>query len=302
MTLVVLAAGMGSRYGGLKQIDPIGPGGEFIIDYSVYDAIRAGFDKVVFVIKRENYDLFRSTIGSRIENAVSVSYAFQEPDEDTAALLPADRVKPLGTAHAMLCAKPYVNGAFAVINSDDYYGVEAYRLAAKYLTSANEGTDNHFCMVGYRLANTLTEHGTVSRGICEADNNGYLCSVTERTKIRKQGVDDAAYLEGEDWVDLSGDSIASMNFFGFTPKIFDYAEKGLAAFLRNPKTDLAKGEYYLPTVASESLSNGDCDLKVLLTKDHWFGVTYKEDRPSVVECFKKLTEAGVYPKDGLWKS
>lgn len=301
MTLVVLAAGMGSRYGGLKQIDPIGPGGEFIIDYSIYDAVRAGFDKVVFVIKRENYEMFRSTIGSRVENIVSVSYAFQEADEATAALLPTEREKPLGTAHALLCTRPYVDGPFAVINSDDYYGVQAYRLAADYLATANRDTDTHFCMVGYRLANTLTDHGTVSRGICEADEKGFLRSVTERTKIRKQGEGDAAYLDGEEWVDLSGDSIASMNFFGFTEKIFDYAEKGLAAFLRDPKTDLMKGEYYLPTVASQSISDGSCDLKILPTKDLWFGVTYKEDRPSVVECFKKLTEAGVYPKEGLWR-
>lgn len=301
MTLVVLAAGMGSRYGGLKQIDPVGPNGEFIIDYSIYDAVKAGFDKVVFVIKRENYDVFRETIGVRLEHAITVEYAFQEVSDEQALLLPADRVKPLGTAHALLCAKPYVNGPFAVINSDDYYGAEAYRLAADYLTAANKDNDNHFCMVGYRLANTLTENGTVSRGICVSDEEGYLRSVTERTKIRKNGEADAEYLDGEDWVFLSGDSIASMNFFGFTEKIFDYAEKGLAAFLRDPKTDLMKGEYYLPTVASQSISDGSCDLKILPTKDLWFGVTYKEDRPSVVECFKKLTEAGVYPKEGLWR-
>lgn len=300
MTLVVLAAGMGSRYGGLKQIDPIGPNGEFIIDYSIYDAARAGFDKVVFVIKRENYDLFRETIGSRLEHAITVEYAFQEATAEQAALLPADRVKPLGTAHAMLCAKPYVNGAFAVINSDDYYGAEAYRLAAEYLTRANQHENSHFCMVGYRLANTLTEHGTVSRGICESDENGFLLTVTERTKIKKSGDGDAAYLEGETWVPLSGDSIASMNFFGFTERIFEYAEKGIDAFLHHPETDLMKGEYYLPTVAGESIADGACTLKILPTKDHWFGVTYKEDRDSVVACFKKLTEEGVYPKNGLW--
>lgn len=302
MTLVVLAAGMGSRYGGLKQIDPVGPDGEFIIDYSIYDAVRAGFDKVVFVIKRENYEVFRSTIGCRIENVVAVDYAFQEADAATAALLPPDRVKPLGTAHALLCTRPYVKGPFAVINSDDYYGAEAYQLAANYLKQANAEENSHFCMVGYRLANTLTDHGTVSRGICVADENGFLQSVTERTKIRKQGENDAAYLEGEEWIDLSGESIASMNFFGFTDKIFDYAEKGMSAFLRDPATDLMKGEYYLPTVASQSIQSGECDLKILPTKDLWFGVTYKEDRPAVVECFKKLTEAGVYPKNGLWNT
>lgn len=301
MTLVVLAAGMGSRYGGLKQIDPVGPNGEFIIDYSIYDAVRAGFEKVVFVIKRENYDVFRETIGARLEHAISVEYAFQEASEEQAALLPADRVKPLGTAHAMLCAKPYIKGPFAVINSDDYYGVEAYRLAAEYLTKANESENCHFCMVGYRLANTLTDYGTVSRGICESDEKGFLLSVTERTKIQKSGDGNAEYLNGDEWVALSGDSIASMNFFGFTQRIFDYVEKGLDAFLHNPNTDLMKGEYYLPTAASESIADGECTLKILPTKDLWFGVTYKEDRPSVVDCFKSLTDAGVYPKNGLWK-
>ena len=300
MTLLVLAAGMGSRYGGLKQLDPIGPHGEFIIDYSVYDAIRAGFDKVVFIIKRENYDIFRETIGKRIENVIAVDYVFQELNEAQKKIVPADRVKPLGTAHALLCAKEKVKGPFAVINADDYYGVEAYRLAAEYLTESNKASDNHFCMVGYGLANTLTENGTVSRGICEVEPDGTLISITERTKIKKDGKD-AAYLEGEEWYPLAGGSVASMNFFGFTDRIFEYAERGMEAFLNDPSTDLNKGEYYLPTVASQSLAGGACDMKVLVTKDRWFGVTYKEDRPLVVESFAKLTEEGIYPKAGLWK-
>ena len=300
MTLVVLAAGMGSRYGGLKQLDPIGTHGEFIIDYSVYDAIRAGFDKVVFIIKRENHEIFRDTIGKRIENMIKVEYAFQELSDEEKAFLPADRTKPLGTAHALLCARPYVKGAFAIINADDYYGVEAFRLAADYLTAANTSSDTHFCMIGYELANTLTEHGTVSRGICEVAQSGMLKSITERTKIRKADAD-AEYLDGEAWVPVSGKSVASMNFFGFTDRIFDYAEKELAAFLRDPSTDLCKGECYLPTVASRSLEGGTCDMRVLVTKDHWFGVTYKEDRPVVVENLKALSNDGVYPAEGLWK-
>ncbi len=300
MTLVVLAAGMGSRYGGLKQLDPIGQNGEFIIDYSVYDAIRAGFDKVVFIIKRENYDIFRDTIGKRLEHVIQVEYAFQELSEAQKQFVPKDRVKPLGTAHALLCAKEHVKGAFAVINADDYYGVDAYRLAAEYLRDANREANNHFCMVGYGLSNTLTDHGTVSRGICEVKNDGSLVSITERTKIKKDGAD-AAYLEGEEWYPLPGDAIASMNFFGFTDKIFEYAEKGMEEFLKNPSTDLQKGEFYLPTVASQSLSGGECDMKVLITPDRWFGVTYKEDRPLVVESFKKLADDGVYPAAGLWK-
>ena len=300
MTLVVLAAGMGSRYGGLKQIDPIGPNGEFIIDYSIYDAVRAGFDKVVFIIKRENYELFRETIGKRLERVVDVAYAFQELSEEHKLLVPADRVKPLGTAHALLCAKDLVKGSLAVINSDDYYGANAYALAANYLKEANKTQDTHFCMVGYGLSNTLTENGTVSRGICDVAADGSLRSITERTKIRMAGKD-AEYLEGETWYPLSGTSVASMNFFGFTDRIFSYAEEGFSAFLRDPATDLVKGEYYLPTLASQSLVGGACDMNVLVTPDQWFGVTYKEDRPFVVDAFKRLTEQGVYPKEGLWK-
>ena len=300
MTLVVLAAGMGSRYGGLKQIDPLGPNGEFIIDYSVYDAVRAGYDKVVFIIKRENYDLFRSTIGARLENTVRVEYAFQEIKPEEAALLPADRTKPLGTAHALLCAREFVEGNFAVINADDYYGVEAFRLAAEYLSEANKTENNHFCMVGYGLSNTLTENGTVSRGICLADEKGFLSSITERTKIRVAG-EDAEYLEGEDWHYLPGSSIASMNFFGFTDRIFDYAQRELDAFLHDPASDLLKDECYLPSVAGRSVKTGECDLKVLVTPDRWFGVTYKEDRPAVVESLKALTDNGTYPAEKLWK-
>ena len=215
MTLVVLAAGMGSRYGGLKQLDPIGSHGEFIIDYSVYDAIRAGFDKVVFIIKRENLEIFRETIGARIENAIKVEYAFQEISEEEAKLLPSERTKPLGTAHALLCARSKIEGPFAIINADDYYGVEAFRLVKEYLTEAGKDSSSHFCMAGYRLANTLTEFGTVSRGICEVNGEQMLTSITERTKIRKAGAD-AEYLDGEDWVPVSGDAAASMNFFGLT--------------------------------------------------------------------------------------
>ena len=298
MTLVVLAAGMGSRYGGLKQLDPIGMQGEFIIDYSVYDAIRAGFDKVVFIIKRENYDLFRDTIGKRIENRISVEYAFQEITAEEAALLPSERTKPLGTTHALLCARSYIKGPFVIINADDYYGVEAFRLASEYLENRNGGTDTHFCMVGYKLANTLTEYGTVSRGICAVED-GMLTSIIERTKIRKVG-ENAEYLDGEDWIPVSGNAVASMNFFGFTERIFEYAEKELYFFLHDPKSDLLKGECYLPMVAGNAIKGGVCDMSVLVTPDRWFGVTYKEDRPAVVSGLKKLTESGVYP-NGLWK-
>lgn len=299
MTLVVLAAGMGSRYGGLKQLDPMTPHGEFIIDFSVYDAIRAGYTKVVFIIKRENYDIFRETIGRRIEKAIEVEYVFQDMTvPEGTVTLPADRTKPLGTAHALLCARNAVHEKFSVINADDYYGTEAYRLAAEYMNSVEDG---HFCMVGYMLKNTLTENGTVSRGICEADENGYLTKITERTKIRHRADHSGAeYLEDDVWTPLPYESIASMNFFGFDPSIFDFAEQGFKNFLTNPKTDLLKGEYFLPLTVSEMMAAGKCDLRVLSTADKWHGITYAEDKQDFVACIKELIAAGVYP-DGLWK-
>ena len=220
MTLLVLAAGMGSRYGGLKQLDPMTEHGEFIIDFSVYDAIRAGYTKVVFIIKEENYGIFRTTIGKRIEKVIDVEYVFQDMKVPANTVtIPAERVKPLGTAHALLCARKAVTEKFSVINADDYYGTHAYQLAKDYMTAVD---DSHFCMVGYELKNTLTEHGTVSRGICLADENNLLTSITERTKIR-HSVDNgcAEYADGDIWVKLPYESVVSMNFFGFDPTIFD---------------------------------------------------------------------------------
>lgn len=301
MTLVVLAAGMGSRYGGLKQLDPMTKHGEFIIDFSVYDAIRAGYTKVVFIVKRENYSLFRETIGRRIEKVIDVAYVFQGLEDVPAPLrdyVPADRVKPLGTGHALLCARLAVDGKFAVINADDYYGVEAYRLAKDYMTTVSDG---HFCMVGYALCNTLTENGTVSRGICQADESAFLTSITERTKIRHcADMTGAEYLEGDTWHPLDYTSIASMNFFGFDPTIFECAAAGFEKFLKDPNTDRMKGEYFLPTIVSEMRLSGKCDVKVLPTPDKWHGVTYHEDKDEVVSCIDALIRRGVYP-DGLWK-
>lgn len=301
MTLVVLAAGMGSRYGGLKQLDPMTRHGEFIIDFSVYDAIRAGYTKVVFIVKRENYELFRETIGRRIEKVIDVAYVFQGPEdvpEPLRAYVPAERVKPLGTGHALLCAREVVDGKFAVINADDYYGVAAYRLAKDYMTSVPDG---HFCMVGYALCNTLTENGTVSRGICKANENGFLTSITERTKIRHRAdMTGAEYLDGDTWYPLDYTSISSMNFFGFDPSIFACAAAGFEKFLKNPATDHMKGEYFLPTIVSEMRLAGKCDVKVLPTPDKWHGVTYHEDKDEVVACISALVRQGVYP-DGLWK-
>lgn len=299
MTLLVLAAGMGSRYGGLKQLDPMTANGEFIIDFSVYDAIRAGYRKVVFVIKKENYDLFRETIGARIEKVIDVEYVFQEMNvPDGTVILPPERIKPLGTAHALLAAKNAIHEKFSVINADDYYGAQAFRLASEYMNSVSEG---HFCMVGYELQKTLTDHGTVSRGICLADENNLLLSITERAKIRHhESRERAEYLDGETWYPLPYDSIASMNFFGFDPSIFDFAQEGFRCFLTNPATDLLKGEYFLPTVVSDMRAAGRCDLKVLKTTDKWHGITYQEDKESVVSSIKQLVIDGVYP-NGLWK-
>ena len=300
MTLLVLAAGMGSRYGGLKQLDPMTEHGEFIIDFSIYDAIRAGYNKVVFVIKKENYDAFRETIGKRLEKVIEVQYAFQEMENIPAGTsVPAERVKPLGTAHALLAARDLIHEKFSVINADDYYGPSAYKKAADYLNSVEDG---HFCMVGYVLKNTLTDHGTVSRGICVEKGDGTLESITERTKIRHaEDGRSAEYLDGEAWISLPYESIASMNFFGYDPSIFAFAEEGFAHFLNDPATDLLKGEYYLPTMTSEMMAAGKCDLKVLKSTDEWHGVTYHEDKAEVVACIQKLVADGVYP-DGLWKN
>ena len=304
MTLVVLAAGMGSRYGGLKQMDPITEHGEFIIDFSVYDAIRAGYDKVVFIIKPAIYEPFRDTIGARIEKEIKVEYVFQTLDENIPewyTVLP-ERTKPFGTAHALMSCIGAVDGPFAVINADDYYGVHAFTVVKEYLESAEkkEGTAR-FCMAGYRLGNTLTENGTVSRGICEKNAEGFLTSITERTKIaHNDDMTGAQYAENGEWYPLSYDAIASMNFFGFTPDILTHVVDGFSAFLKAKGTDHLKGEYFLPKAVDEMLKNGTCDLKVLSTPDRWFGVTYPEDKEYVVNSIKEKISSGIYP-DGLWK-
>ena len=290
MTLLILAAGMGSRYGGLKQIDPITDNGEFIIDFSVYDAVLSGFDKIVFVIKEENLDLFRDTVGKRFENKVKVEYAFQRIDDLPGGYsVPDGRVKPWGTAHAVFAARNLIKEPFAVINSDDFYGRNSYECLFSHFKSAQK---NDYCMVGYILENTLTENGTVSRGICEVVD-GYLVDVVERTKISKAG-DYAQYLEGEEPVHIPLDSIASMNCWGFTPDIFDRIGRGFEAFLLENGNDLKK-EYYLPYAVKEMMDKNECSVKVYSSKDSWYGVTYKEDRDFVVNSLAKLKENGTYP-------
>ncbi len=295
MTLVILAAGMGSRYGGLKQIDPISPQGEFIIDFSVYDALLSGFNKVVFVIKEENLELFRETIGKRFEHKVKVEYAFQKLDDlPEGYTVPEGREKPWGTGQALLAARKLVNEPFAVINADDFYGRGAYKLLAAHLNEA-EGQTGTYSMVGYVLQNTLTENGTVSRGICQVDQNGMLQSVVERTAIRREG-EIAKCKDESGEISIPLDSIASMNCWGFTPDIFAELEAGFARFLSEKHANELKCEYYLPFAVCDMLEGGRCTVKVYRTEDSWYGVTYKEDKDFVTGSIAKLKADGVYPE------
>lgn len=284
-TLVVMAAGMGSRFGGLKQIEPIGPGGQAIIDFSVYDAVAAGFNKVVFIIKHEIEKEFKEIVGSRIEKMIDVEYAFQELDMlPNGFVCPKDRQKPWGTAHAIYCCRDIVKTPFAVINADDYYGKSAYKKIYEHLKKQK----GDYCMVGFRLENTLTENGTVSRGICDVEN-GILKSVTERTKII-----DCKYTEDDkNWTELPRDCIVSMNMWGFTPDIFAHIENDLNEFFKE-KINLPKVEYYLPKIVSNVIERGIKDVSVLVAEDRWYGVTYKEDKDSVVNALSKKIENGEY--------
>ena len=302
MTLVILAAGMGSRYGGLKQLDPMTDGGSFIIDFSVYDAIRAGFDRVVFIIKEENLELFRETIGNRIAKKIKVEYAFQKIDDLPSGFsVPDGRIKPWGTGHAVYCVRDIVKDNFAVINADDFYGHDTFLQLAKHLSAVNpEETPAHHCMVGFRLGNTLTENGTVSRGHCRVSADGMLEGVVERTKIKKTDTG-AAYLadDGTTWIDLSADSIVSMNCWGFTPAIFARLESGLSAFLANLDENPQKAEYYLPAAVDEQRKDGVCDVKVYPTQSRWYGVTYAEDKASVKASIAEMIANGEYPAQ-MW--
>lgn len=302
VTLVILAAGMGSRYGGLKQIDPVDDEGNKIIDFSIYDAIRAGFTKVVFIIKRENEADFRACIGDAVSKKVKVEYVFQELSKVPADVkISEDRVKPLGTAHAILCCKGVVNEPFAVINSDDYYGVSAYKSLYDFLVSDTKSDKYPFCMVGYELKNTLTENGYVSRGCCQMDKDGYLETIDERTNIIKTA-EGASYSrdDGKTYIPMSADSLVSMNMWGFTPDIFGELEKSMDRFFKEtmPANPL-KAECYLPMEVGSMIKDGIATVKVLSSQDKWFGVTYKEDKPFVMESVKALKDAGVYPEK-LW--
>ncbi len=302
--LVVMAAGMGSRYGGLKQIDPVGSQGEAILDYSVYDAHEAGFETVVIIIKEKIKKDFMETVGARLSKApVEIRYAYQElnmlPEGYT---VPAERTKPWGTCHAVLCARDAIGGApFAVINADDYYGKGAFRAIYQALLSAEDGESFDYCMVGYALGKTVSDHGSVARGICETDENGNLTRVVEQTKIEKyQGGIHYTEDNGASWTDVSADTIVSMNMWGFTPSFLEELAARFPAFLdkalvENPE----KGEFFLPLVVENLLTEGKAQVKVLTSGDKWFGVTYAADKPVVVAALREKTEQGLYP-DGLW--
>lgn len=295
-TLVILAAGMASRYGSMKQVEGFGPSGETIMDYSIYDAIRAGFGRVVFIIRKEFLDSFRDSFGKKIESKIKVEYVFQEIDFFTDGFeIPAERTKPWGTAHAVLCAVEKVSEPFAVINADDFYGKDGFDKAYKFLRE--ECNEKTYCIIGYELNKTLSDHGTVNRGVCQVDENDNLISISERLNISLQEgkiiCDD-----GQEPVELSRNTHASMNFWCFSPSIFPYTEKVFNNFLKE-NIHIPKAEFFIPIVADEFIRTREGDIKVIHTSAQWFGVTYKEDAPVVKEKLLKLVAAGEYPEK-LW--
>lgn len=301
--LVILAAGMGSRYGGLKQIDPVDDQGNKIIDFSIYDAMKAGFEKVVFIIKKENEQDFRSCIGDAVSKYMEVEYVFQDIKKVPEGFeIPEGRIKPWGTAHAILCCKETVKEPFAVINADDFYGRSAFKTLYDYLTTHEDDELYRYAMVGYELGNTLTENGSVARGCCVTNEEGYLVTIAERTQIEKrpQG---AAYSEdgGKTYTDIPLDTPVSMNMWGFTPSIMGELEKAVNRFFQEGvKSNPLKAECFLPIEVDKLLKDKKATVKVLSSKDKWFGVTYKEDKPFVMESIQKLKDVGVYP-DKLWE-
>ena len=302
--LVIMAAGMGSRYGGLKQIDPVDENGNIIVHYSLYDAYRAGFRTAVFIIKPELEDTFKEVIGEDVTKKMNILYVHQiSTDLPEGYTVPEGRTKPWGTAHAALAARNVVDGPFAIINADDYYGVDAFKTIYDYLCSHPDDPDCYeYVMVGYLLKNTVTEHGTVARGVCESTPDGYLANVTERTKIEK-GVVCPRFTEddGATWTDLPADTIVSMNMWGFHKSYLEEAWKRFPAFLDNAiRTNPMKGEYFLPAVVSQLLEEKRARVRLLSSHDKWYGVTYKEDKPVVVAALASMREQGLYPKN-LWK-
>lgn len=301
--LVVMAAGMGSRYGGLKQIDPVDKEGHIIMDFSIYDAVRAGFKKVVFIIKKENEADFKAAIGDRISKIIEVAYVFQDLNNlPEGYSVPEGRVKPWGTGHAILSCLDEVDGPFAVINADDYYGSHAFQMAYDFLSQNEDGDTYSYMMVGYKLENTLTDNGHVARGVCVTDEEGHLVKINERTHIEKRE-GGAAYTEdyGKTWVEIPEGSTVSMNMWGFSASILKELKDRFAKFLDgNLEGNPLKCEYFLPFVVDELLTEKKATVKVLKSMDKWYGVTYKEDKPVVVAAIQKLKDEGLYPQK-LWE-
>lgn len=301
MTLVILAAGMGSRYGGMKQIDPINDDGDFIIDFSIYDAIKTGFNKVVFIIKEENLNDFKVTIGNRINKYIDVEYAFQRIcDVPEWFNVPPERIKPWGTTQALLSIADIVHEPFAVINSDDFYGREAFETIAEHLKKIDGYNGKpQYCMAGYKLRNTVTENGAVNRGICSISDRGHLLNIVEAKEIVPVGNGKAMYPDGDKYIELDLETVVSMNCWGFTPELFTHLNAEFNRFLYNINNPL-KDESYLTDVVDVMIKRDDCDVVVYNTNACWLGVTYAEDKPAVVAGIQKLIEAGIYPKH-LWK-
>jgi len=301
--LIVMAAGMGSRYGGLKQLDPIGPGGELIIDYSLYDAWRAGFETAICVIKKENYEDFKAIMDRGAAKKMNIIYAFQEmADIPEGCYIPEGRVKPWGTSHAILATRKYIDSPFAVVNADDYYGPNGFKVIFDYLSNAEDTDKINCCMVNYYIENTLTENGFVSRGICEEGEDGYLKNIEERLRIEKHGEKIEYTLdEGKTWIEIAKGTPASMNLFGFTATMIKALEKRFEPELKKIyETNPLKGEYLLPRTVGEMIQDGEATCKMLISGDKWYGVTYKEDRPGIVAAMKEKTAAGIY-KENIWE-
>ena len=296
LTLVIMAAGMGSRFGGLKQIEPVGPNGEFIIDYSIYDAVRAGFNKVVFIIKEENYEIFKETIGSRVEKQIKVEYAFQRLTDIPEGYDIGNRTKPWGTSHAILSAKNNVKGDFIIINADDFYGSDAYKQASEFF---KEDAPDEYAIIGYKIKNTMSENGSVKRGVC-AQENGYLTNLVESSVEEKDGHIIASPLDGSTPFEIQPDDLVSMNMFCFKDDLFPYLEKHLVEFFEKNKDNLEKCEYLIPDSVYNSVKEGRVRVRVIPTTARWQGITYKEDKERLVNDIQSLIDKGEYPNN-LWK-
>lgn len=302
-TLLILAAGMGSRYGGLKQLDPVGPSGEVVLDYSVHDALRAGFDRVVFVIRRDFEEEFRRAVVSRYEGRVAVEIVYQELNDLPDGLpVPEGRAKPWGTGHAIWCARHAVREPFLAVNADDFYGQEAYSIMAAFLNREKQQSKTEFAMVAYPLRNTLSEHGAVSRGICALTPAGHLVEVEECTGILRRADGSVSGMDTAERVRrLAGDEMVSMNFWGFTPAVFPLLERLFGGFLRNGGLENAKSEFYIPSAVTALIGSGEASVSVLASSGRWFGVTYREDRAAVVAAMEEMTRSGLY-QTPLWRS